>query len=194
VQFETYIVSKESDSNNITVTTEAYTFIFATMSELLPEPFFDDVVIGDYLPPNETNDAEEDVHAIEKSAKKSGDGKEVETGKRGSQWTSGELIAAFLSFEAARRQKSTSSKTYRVEFAGTCFPKFAAQLQKEGLFYYAIDNEKSRAVRFKYSKFGKNSGESSTYTKVVDVKKDVVNIIIPLFEKLAPGGVPPNGF
>jgi len=113
--------------------------------------------------------------------------------KRGSQWTSGESIAAFLSFEAARRQKSTSTKAYRVDFAASCFPKFAAQLKKEGIFDVAIDIEKSRDVRFKYSKTGKNLGESAAFMKVADVKKEITNVILPLFEKQILGGVPPSG-
>ena len=159
--------------------------------EPAPEPFFDDVVIDFSLHVDEN---EADVDEVqEKSAEKSSDGKEVESVRRGSQWSSGELIAAFLSFEAARRSKSTSTKTYRAEFAGNCFPKFAAQLKKEGLLDDAVDIENARVVRFKYNKVGKNSGESAAYRKVAEVKKEVMNVILPIFEKLAPGGVPPSG-
>ncbi len=69
-------------------------------------------------------------------------------------WSSGETIAAFLAFEVARRQKSTSTKTYRVDFAASCFPKFAKQLKTEGKFDDNIDIVKSRDVRFKYVKTG----------------------------------------
>ena len=66
------------------------------MSEPAPEPFFDDVVIDFSLPVDEN---EADVDEVQKkSAEKSSDGKEVESVRRGSQWSSRELIAAFLSF------------------------------------------------------------------------------------------------
>ncbi len=59
------------------------------MSERAPEPFFDDVVIGFSLPHDENGVDVDEVHAMEKPAKKSCDGKEVEATMQGSQWSSG---------------------------------------------------------------------------------------------------------
>jgi hypothetical protein len=112
---------------------------------------------------------------------------------RGSHWHTGEILAAFLSFEAARRQKSTSTKLYRAEFAASCYPKFARQMKTEGKLDDALDIDKSRDLRFKFARTGKNAGESSAYRKIADVKKDIVNLILPLYEKQIPQGVPASG-
>ncbi len=66
------------------------------MTKPAPEPFFDDVVIGFSLPPDENEADEDGVQAMKKSAEKSRNGKEVEAARRGGQWSSGKLIAHFF--------------------------------------------------------------------------------------------------
>ena len=99
---------------------------------------------------------------------------------RGSHWHAGEILAAFLSFEAARRQKSTSTKLYRAEFVASCYYKFARHVKTEGKLDDALDINKSRDLRFKFARTGENEWESSAYRKIADVKKDIVNLILPL--------------
>jgi len=98
-----------------------------------------------------------------------------------------------MAFEAARRQKSTSTKIYRANFAASCYRKFAKQLKTEGKFDEAIDVEKSRDLRFKFSRAGKNLCESVVSRKIAEVKREVMNVILPIYEKQIPQGVPPNG-
>ena len=112
---------------------------------------------------------------------------------RGSHWHTGEILAAFLSFEAAGRHKSTSTKLYRAEFAVSCYPKFARQMKTEGKLGDALDIDKSRDLRFKLARTGENAGESSSYKKIADVKKDIVNLILPLYKNQIPQGVLARG-
>ncbi len=70
---------------------------------------------------------------------------------KSSHWHIGEILAAFMSFEAARRQKSTSTKLYRAEFAASCYPKFVKQMKTEGRLDVAFDIDKSRDLRFKFA-------------------------------------------
>jgi len=112
---------------------------------------------------------------------------------RSSHWHTGEILAAFLSFEAARRQKSTSTKLYRAEFAASCYPKFAKQMKTEGKLDKVVDIDKSRDLRFKFARTGKNAGESSAYRKIAYVEKDIMNLILPRFKKQNPQGVPTSG-
>ena len=113
---------------------------------------------------------------------------------RGSHWHTGEILAAFLSFEAARRQKSTSTKLYRAEFAASCYPKFARQMKTEGKLDDALDIDKSRDLRFKFARTGKYAGVSSAYRKIADVKKDIYSQFdSSSIRKVTPQGVPGSG-
>ena len=79
-------MSKERDSNNNIETTLPNNLTFASMTE--PAPFFDDVVIGFSIPPDETMEAEEDVQVMKNAAQKTGDGKEETLKSVTSSWTS----------------------------------------------------------------------------------------------------------
>ena len=170
------------------------TFTFIMSDESPQDPFFDDVVLPVTIQPivnslrvslgDDVEDAQPSPN-VAKELDKPQDSK--------CHWTSGETIASVMSFEAARRQKATSTKVYRAEFAASCYPKFAKQLKTEGRFDETIDVEKSRDLRFKFVKTGKNAGESAAYRKVADVKREVMNVILPIYEKQIPQGVPASG-
>ena len=98
-----------------------------------------------------------------------------------------------MAFEAARRQKPTSRKMYRANFAASCYPKFVKPRKTLGMFDEAIDAEKSRDVRFKFPKTGKNAGESGASRKIAEVKREIMNVILPIYERQIPQGVPPSG-
>ena len=98
-----------------------------------------------------------------------------------------------MAFEAARRQKSTSTKIYCADFASSGYPKFAKQLKTEGKFDETIDVEKSRDLRLKFSRPGKNSGESAASRKITEVKREVMNVILPINEKQVLQDAPPSG-
>ena len=51
--------------------TQAYKYKVLNIQEHAPEPFFDDVVIGFSLPPDENGVGVDEVQAMEKSADKS---------------------------------------------------------------------------------------------------------------------------
>ena len=78
-------------------------------------------------------------------------------------WHSGEVIASFLAIDAAKRQKQSSTKVFRAEFAAGCYIKFAKSLSSEGRWDDKVDFLKSRDLRFKFPKTGKNARESTTY-------------------------------
>ena len=88
-------------------------------------------------------------------------------------WHEGEIIASFLAFDAASRQKQTITRIFRAEFAAGCYVKFAKKVLKEGKWDPKLDMEKSRDVRLKYVKSGKNGGESPAYRKIAEVKREV---------------------
>ena len=52
---------------------------------------------------------------------------------------------------------------------------------------------KSRDVRLKFFKTGKNGGESPASRKIAEVKREIVNVILPIFSRHTPQGVPPSG-
>ena len=56
-----------------------------------------------------------------------------------------------------------------------------------------VDMVKSRDMRFKLNKTGKNAGETAGYRKIAEVKKEIVNVILPIYDRLLPQGVPPSG-
>ncbi len=62
-----------------------------------------------------------------------------------------------------------------------------------GIFNEAIDAEKSRDVRFKFTKTSINAGESEASRNIAEVKREVMNVILPIYERHIPQGVPPNG-
>ncbi len=47
-------------------------------------------------------------------------------------WHDGEIIASFLAFDAAKRQKQTSTRVYRAKFAAGCYVKFASNIANRG--------------------------------------------------------------
>jgi hypothetical protein len=53
--------------------------------------------------------------------------------------------------------------------------------------------EKSRDVRLKFVKNGKNGGEFPAYKKIVEVKREILNVIMPIFSRLTPQGVSLSG-
>ncbi len=75
----------------------------------------------------------------------------------------GEVIVAFLAFDAASRQKQTGTRVFRARFASGCYAKFVKKL---------------KAAAFK---------------KIGKVKREIVNIILSIFHMLNPQGVPPSG-
>ncbi len=52
---------------------------------------------------------------------------------------------------------------------------------------------RSRDLRSKFSKTGKIADESATYGKIAEVKREIVNVILPIYDRLLPQGVPPSG-
>ncbi len=71
--------------------------------------------------------------------------------------------------------------------------KFAKKLEKKGLWDVKLDMVKSRDLRFKLNKTGKNAGETAGYIKIAEVKKEIMNVILPIYDRLVPQGVPPSG-
>ena len=109
------------------------------------------------------------------------------------QWHEGEVIASFLAFDAASRQKQTSTRLFRAQFAQGCFSKFAKKLVVEGIWDPNMDIVKSAELRCKFTRTGKNAGESAAFRKIAEVKREIVNVILPIFLRLTPQGVPPSG-
>ena len=96
-------------------------------------------------------------------------------------WHVGEIIASFLAFNAASRQKQTSTRAYRAKFAAGCYMKFTKKMKAEGKWDSKVDIGKSRDVLFKWVQSGKNAGESSAYRKVAQVKREILNVILPIY-------------
>jgi len=78
-------------------------------------------------------------------------------------------------------------------FRRLVLPKFAKQLKTESKFDETIDVEKSRDLRLKFSRPGKNSGESAASRKITEVKREVMNVILPINEKQVLQDAPPSG-
>ena len=108
-------------------------------------------------------------------------------------WHSGEIIASFLTIDAAKRQKQSCTKVFRAKFAAGCYIKFAKTLSSEGRWDDKVDFLKSRDLRFKFPKTRKNAGESAAYRKIVEVKREIINVILPIYLRLAPQGVSASG-
>ncbi len=66
-------------------------------------------------------------------------------------------------------------------------------MQVEGKWDPKLEISKSRDVRFKWATKGKNAGESPAYRKVAEVKREIMNVILPIYVRLTPQGVPSSG-
>ena len=87
----------------------------------------------------------------------------------------------------------TSTKLFRAQFCHNHYIKFANDMIKKGVWPRSLDPVESRDARCKYTRSGKNIGESPLTRKVAEVKKDIINDIWPIWKRLVPIGVPPSG-
>ncbi len=104
-----------------------------------------------------------------------------------------QIYRIVVAFDAASRQKQTSTRVFRAMFAARCYLKFAKNMQSEGKWDPKIEITKSRDMRLKFILSRKNVGESPTYRKVAEVKREILNVILPIYIWLTPQGSPPSG-
>ena len=72
-------------------------------------------------------------------------------------------------------------------------PKFAKQLKTEGTFDETIDVEKSRDLRFEFSKTRKNASEFVASKIIAEVKREVLNVILLIYDKQISQDIPAIG-
>jgi hypothetical protein len=162
-------------------------------TDVEPDPFFDNVVASlptvsseSVLPPTIVEHCvapDDSLESIDKG----------DIDKRCGMWNECEIIACFLAYDAASRQKQNSTRVFRAQFATGCYVKFAKKRETEGLWDAKVDMVKSRDVRFKLNKTGKNAGETAGYINIAEVKREIVNVILPIYDMLLPQGGPPSG-
>ena len=115
------------------------------------------------------------------------------TGATKKKWHEYELIVAFLSIAAARKSKQTSTKFHRGKFIYDAYLKFANDIDRKKLWPKGLDIAASRETRCKYFKTGKNIGESPTSRKVAEIRREIINDIVPIYTSMTPQSVPPSG-
>lgn len=113
------------------------------------------------------------------------DGTASEKGKAPG-WTLGETFTSVMCEDASRRAKSHSTKFWRADFVVSCWVQFATKAVGLRLWDDTIDIEKSRDLRTQYLKSGKNVGESPSFRKAQDVRRIIVNQILPIYSRLMP--------
>jgi hypothetical protein len=96
--------------------------VIADSMSIVATPDFDDIDITENLPMNETCKPPSLGESIGVPL----------SPQEGSfrHWHEGEIIASFLAFDAASRQKQTSTRVYLTRFAVGCYAKFAKKLLK----------------------------------------------------------------
>ena len=110
-----------------------------------------------------------------------------------SHWFAAEACCGMMAEHAARKNKSSSTRVDRAQLTFNYYLKFAQDMVKRRTWPQEIDPKDSRDIRCAFQTSGKNAGDSPVLRKVGELRREIINIILPIWNNLVPTGIPPSG-